>query len=173
MFGMIVTGSAPLSKLGDAGWDGSQGWPTPAGMVAQRSVIPAGAGAKVVAKPANMKVPGPLGKSSSNTERFPVESGGTVSGLIATQQLDPFCASKTSRTVCTAFGSCADTPPPGCCHMVCTPAPPVPTDAAELPPLPPQAESSSRHVDATVAPINLCCPLNFMVRHRHNTLAIH
>src|SRR5207253_2117355 len=110
--------------------------------------MPAGAGAKSVAKPASIRVAAPLDGLSSNNDRFPVASGGTLSGLTATQQSNPSCDSNTRRTVCTAPGSCDETPPPGCCHMACTPTLPLATEDVDPPPPPPppppQAESASR-----------------------------
>lgn len=173
MLGTIVTGSGGLSKLGEAGREVSHAVPTPGGLVEQTWVIPGGAGAKSVAKPLIMKVPGPVGSWSSSNDRFPVESGGTLSGLTATQQPEPSGASKTRRTVFTELGSCADAPPPGCCHMVWTPALPVPTDEVDpplLPPPPPHAESPRIQAAAAVAPIVLRCKLSFIVSRPYTTL---
>jgi len=174
MFGTMVTGSGGLSKLGEAGRAVSHAAPTPGGSVAHTSVIPGGAGAKSVAKPLIMKVPAPLGSSLSNSERLPVESGGTLSGLTATQQPEPSSDSKTRRTVCTAFGNCVDAPPPGCCHIVCTPALPVPTGEVDPPPPlppPPQAENRRRAAAAASAPIDLRRKLSSFANRPYTTLA--
>jgi hypothetical protein len=55
----MVTGVEALSKLGAAGVVVSHAAPTPGGLVGQISVMPGGAGAKLVAKPAIENVPGP------------------------------------------------------------------------------------------------------------------
>ena len=96
----IVTSVGALSKLGAAGRVGSQASPIPGGVVAHVLVVPAGAGANEVAKPASVNWPSPSGRPSSTKRRWPLDgSTGTVCGSTARQHRDPSEPSKVMRTV--------------------------------------------------------------------------
>ncbi len=135
-------------------------------------VVPAGAGAKLPAKPASVNWPGPSASPSNTNRRCPVEgSTGTRAGSTARQQRDPLVPAKVIRTVLTDGGSVAPVPPPGCCQRARTERLPEPPPDDPPPPQPVLVSTQAARANTVSALPDTCHPCrNGMDRQRPRKL---